>query len=423
MGSEERKRIEGNLRRLQSLQFKKEIVETTKEIMTNNTDIFDNKPYLFGYTNVVYDLSVRQFRHYQRSDLVSITTGYDWVEPTSDELNTMNVLIQSIMPKEEERECYLRILSTGLSGVALEKFIIENGVGGNGKGLSNDQMLCSLGNYGLIGNNALLTEKRKTGANPESANLHKKRYVVFREPSSRDKFENSAIKELTGGGNFSARGLYQSDTKKRLDMTCVVECNKKPLFAEAPQVADVRRVIDIPFRNIFTDDDLKVNPALGIYRGNAKYKEISFQQQHRCAFLKIIMNAYARYADDHCDLKIPLSIKERTDEYLQLSCSLYQWILDNYEKTENMKDVVQVRDMYYKFKGSDFYDNLTKADKRSYIEKYFISQIKEITFLEGHYFERKKIGKIDYYSILCGFKQKEDLYKSTFIVYEEELLN
>jgi len=120
------------------------------------------------------------------------------------------------MPKEEERECYLRILSTGLSGVALEKFIIENGVGGNGKGLSNDQMLCSLGNYGLIGNNALLTEKRKTGANPESANLHKKRYVVFREPSSRDKFENSAIKELTGGGNFSARGLYQSDTKKRL---------------------------------------------------------------------------------------------------------------------------------------------------------------------------------------------------------------
>jgi len=87
LGSEERKRIESNLRRLQSLQFKKEIVETTKEFMTNNTDIFDNKPYLFGFTNVVYDLSVRQFRHYQRSDLVSITTGYDWVEPTAEELN------------------------------------------------------------------------------------------------------------------------------------------------------------------------------------------------------------------------------------------------------------------------------------------------------------------------------------------------
>ena len=91
--TEQGNKMQGNLKKLQGLPFKKEIVETTKEIMTNNNDIFDNKPYLFGFTNVVYDLNVGQFRSYQRSDMVSLTTGYDWKEPTTEEINTMNELM------------------------------------------------------------------------------------------------------------------------------------------------------------------------------------------------------------------------------------------------------------------------------------------------------------------------------------------
>jgi len=405
------------------LPFQKEIVEKTKENLSSDDDIFDNNPYLLGFTNKVYDLKLGQFRNYQRSDMVSITTGYDWAEPTAKEVNTMNEIIKSVMPREEERECYERLLATGLSSVPLQKFIIFNGVGGNGKTLLNTQFLGALGGYAMIGNNAILTERNKTGANPEKANIHKKRFVVFREPSSRDVFQNSAIKELTGGGTFSGRDLYQSETKKKLCLTCVVECNKKPLFAETPLEADIRRVIDIPFRNLFTDDEHKVNPALGIYRADPNLNEDTFQKQHRCAFLKIIMDAYTRYANDQYDLKIPQSIKERTNEYLQLSCDLYQWILDNYEKTEDIKEIVKIRDMYAKFKLSDFYDNLNRADKRSakYTEKGFIMQIKEITFLDGHYFERKRIDGIDHRNILCGFQKKRDnITDTTTFTFEEE---
>jgi hypothetical protein len=49
--------------------------------------------------------------------------------------------------------------------------------------------------------------------------MHKKRFVVFREPSEHKKFENSIIKELTGGGTFSARGHHESNTKKELNLT------------------------------------------------------------------------------------------------------------------------------------------------------------------------------------------------------------
>ena len=158
------------------------------------------------------------------------------------------------MPIKEERDAYLQLLCTGIDGRCLEKFVIFAGNGGNGKGMIDDLMLLMLGNYGLIGNNGLLFETSKTGSNPEKANLHKKRFVVFREPPEKKKFENSIIKELTGGGEFSARGLYESDAKKELNLTMIVECNKKPLFTEEPTNAEVRRIIEICFRSTFVSD-------------------------------------------------------------------------------------------------------------------------------------------------------------------------
>ena len=154
------------------------------------------------------------FRDYQYDDYISTTTGYDWREPTKEEENTMTNLINIIMPIEEERELYLQILSTALDGRCLEKFIVFNGSGGNGKGMINDLLLLALGQYALIGNNGILFENSKTGSNPEKANMHKKRIVLFREPPEKNKFENSIIKELTGGGLFPQELIEKKKQKK-----------------------------------------------------------------------------------------------------------------------------------------------------------------------------------------------------------------
>ncbi len=65
-----------------------------------------------------------------------------------------------------------------------------NGRGRNGKGLINDLFLMALGDYGMMGNNALLFEKNKSGSNPEKSNMHMKRYIVFREPPEKSKMKN-----------------------------------------------------------------------------------------------------------------------------------------------------------------------------------------------------------------------------------------
>ena len=175
LNKEGRKAIESQLKKLKSLAFKKEVVETSKETLTRDDIEFDDKPHLFGFNNIVYDLKTHQFRDYKYDDFMSITTGYDWTEPTEDEIRNVEKLLTSIFTNDGERETILRIISTGLEGKALEKFIIFNGDGRNGKGVLNDIYLLALGGYAMIANNSMLFERRKTGCNPVLANTHKRK--------------------------------------------------------------------------------------------------------------------------------------------------------------------------------------------------------------------------------------------------------
>ena len=64
--------------------------------------------------------------------------------------------------------------------------------------------------------------------------------------------KNNEVKDITGGGEIQARMLHSSETKVRLSLTLVMECNKKPNFSEAPEKADAERVLDILFPSFFT---------------------------------------------------------------------------------------------------------------------------------------------------------------------------
>lgn len=386
--SKEFSSMKTKLNKLKNVKYKEEIVKTYKEYGLNDDIEFDNKWWLFGFKNKVYDLEKHEFREYRMDDYISITTGYNWIEPTNEQLKTMNNLIDKIMPIKEERELYLQILSTGLEGKCTEKFIIFNGSGGNGKGMINDIMLLAVGKYGMIANNSILFEKNKTGANPEKANLHQKRLVIAREPSENSKFENAVVKELTGGGKFSSRGLHENETEKKLALTLIVECNKKPLFAEEITQGDARRIIDIYFRSTFTDDEKMWNDDIYIYPIDTKLKTEQFQNDHKCALLYILFKEHEKLMKNDGKLPITESIKERTNSYLELSCQIVSWFKDNYICTESKEDIIKIKDIYENFSNSDYFVNLTKVEKRKYNKKYFIDYFSENIFLKKYYCEK-----------------------------------
>ena len=375
------------IKKLKTAKFKQEMVTTYKEINVKNEITFDNKYYLLGFNNIVYDLNKGEFREYEYSDYVSRTSGYDWKEPTTEEIDLINKLLKEIMPDNNERELYLQILSTSMSGESVENFVIFNGKGGNGKGMIDDLLLKALGNYGLIGNNNILFEPSKTGSNPEKSNIHKKRLVLFREPCENKKFENSVIKELTGGGTFSARGHHETNTIKELNLTMILEANKRPLFAEEPTDADARRIIDIYFGTKYTTEKELVNEQNRIYLANSYYKSDEFKIKYRYALLKILMDAYKKYRLNNNTFEIPKSIKERTTQYLEMSCNILQWFKDNYKHTEKKTDICKMRDLFDDFSSSNYFVNLTKNEKRKYNKTYFSDYISTNSILGKYHKE------------------------------------
>jgi phage/plasmid-associated DNA primase len=379
--------IKAKIEKLKLMNFKKDIVETYKEYGVDNKVKFDDKWWLIGFNNIVYDMEEEKFRDYRYEDYVSITTGYDWREPTDMELETVWNLIDSIMPIKEERDAYLQILSSGIDGRCIEKFIVFNGSGGNGKGVMDDLMITMLGNYGLLGNNGILFENSKTGSNPEKANLHKKRFVLFREPPEKKKFENAIIKELTGGGIFSARSHHEKETEKELNLTMIVECNKRPLFSEEPTNADVRRIIDIFFRSSFDTDDSKIDHSKYIFKANPYYKTKDFQNQHKFALFKILTEEHKKfYKNNGSILNMPKSIVDRTNNYLELSCNIVQWFKENYDEDEN--EYVKIQDIYETFKQSQYFIDMTKTEKSKYTRGYFFEYITHNIFFRKYYNER-----------------------------------
>lgn len=394
------------IEKLKTFHYKCDIVKTYKEYGVDLNVKFDNQWWLFGFNNLVYDLKEGHFREYKFNDYVSLTTKYDWREPTDEEIETMNKLIDTIMPVTEEKKLYLQILCTTLEGRSTERFILFNGSGGNGKGMINDILLLALGQYGFLGNNSILFEKNKTGSNPEKACLHQKRCVIFREPCERDKFQNAIVKELTGGGNFSARSHYEKYTEKELHMTMIVECNKRPLFAEEPQDAELRRLIDVHFKSKFVTNKSEVDETKHIYLANAMYKTKEFQEKHKFALLKILFNTHKEYKNNNYTLEIPKNIEDRSKQYLELSCNIVEWFKESYKITDDPKNILKLKDLFDGFKASDYYDNLTKIEKRKYNKKYFVDHVSENIFFKKYYHVRYG----DYRNVLnyCAIKTNDD---------------
>ena len=398
------KEIRRKINGLQSKTIIQRVVHQYKYVGAKNMS-FDDKWWLFGFTNMVFDLKIHEFRQYRLEDYVSITTGYDWIEPTQICIDNLENIILKIMPFEDERELYKQILSTGFEGRCLEKMCFFSGSGRNSKGFTTEFMLHILGGYGIQSNNSILFECAKTGSNPELANLDKKRFVVFKEPPSKRKIENSIIKELTGGGKISARSHYETQTQKILHNTTICECNTKPKLEE------ISRIIDLPFRSTFVDAHDDVDESKNIYLIDLTLKSIEFRDEHKYAFIKILMDAHIRYANNNYTFIIPQSVKKRTDDYLEESCDILGWFNENYicDPKCDKGLLVKIKCVYEKFKMSDYYALSSVSDKKVYTYNYFIKYFSTNMKTQRYYmskYDRIVNGeRIQNYNILLNFSE------------------
>lgn len=399
------------LLRLRNHNTKKGIVEEFKLLIKVDKDIFDLQPDLLGFTNGVYDLKNNIFRSANRDDYISLIVPYDYRKSTIDEMDTLLKFINSVLPVKEEKDFLLKALSSGLAGRTLENILILTGSGRNGKDTLISYLLQqTLGDKLFYNNsNIVITGNSSQGANQEKNNMDKKRVVMFNEPNKDSNLKCSTLKEITGGKEINARGLYSSNTRTVLHCTNIILCNKIPTLDNIDEAISQRLYV-IPFRSLFRKpEDIAKLPedTKYVYEVNTEYKEMSFINENKLAFMNLLLDYYVIFKNDGYVLKnAPQSIKDLSDAYMSDSDDFLSWFNDIADKTNDSNDVIKMIDLYEIFRQSDLYINMTKKEKRAMNKKKFCEEVSSNPNLKTHFRERYQKNNKNINQCIIGYKIK-----------------
>ena len=427
-----RKRMVDRLFMLKTSNGINSVASVAKTLMANYTLEFDTKGDLFGCENGVLDFGEECFRPYRFDDFITFSCGYDYTPfllgfkvidnegncrqvveaDLTQEFNASYDLImdiyKKIFPDEELRNYFFKIISTGLSGRAIEKFFVFNGAGRNGKGLNNEFLEKVLGTYYAGISPIVFSENQKNkssgGSNPEIAGLDNKRYVVSKEPQKDAPFHNNIIKDFTGGGLAKARMNYSNKTLVRLVLTLVMECNEKPPFSEPPKDADLQRINDILFGSFFTEEsdkwDINTGETNHIYPLDAGLKEkLKGSVVHKNTMLNILLRnlLLVKKAEYNLDIFKPESVKQRSLAYLQNSYDIHNIFNSVFEKRseENV-------DKYVNWKGDP-----ADAD-------WSLAKIAQVIRKSPEFYDLDKKKQKEYKAeVIEEFFRKNNFYKSS----------
>lgn len=399
------KRITASINCINTSSKQKSIIEQIPIILDKKDYKFDClKPNIFCFKNTCFDLGLKKQKKIDKYDYITLNTGYDWIEPTEEEVEKIDKFLNEIQPNKKVLDCVLSVLRRALYGKQEERFVMFNGEGGNGKGVLLELFQEILGDdYFYSGHNTILTTPIKGGANVELSQLHLKRCAVYSEPPEGIKLQSSTIKQLSGNPHINARGLYSSRTKTILHQLMILECNERPAISGRSDKALLRRIIDILFpMNFVESEDQIINPEFDRLRDES-FKDVDFKHKHKFALFKII------FESKHNDLYIPTEVKERGNQFLFDNDDLLKFIQEKYEYTTDNLQFIKVNDLYNNFKGSDIFSNFSKEERRNeWSKSKFTEKIKTSICLSRFYKDRKKISQKEYRSILVNYKEKPE---------------
>lgn len=351
--------------------------------ITNNKLEFDENPYLFAFTNAIYDFKEMKFVVPNPLDYISMTCGIAYNKDYDLTLvDSLDKLICSIHSNENIRNYHLSALATGMLGIQIQKLIVCSGTGGNGKGLLHKLMMTLLGDYGYILKPTCLTVPISEGSNPELANCHKKRFILSSEPDAKKTLDVSVVKAITGDKTLNVRMNFSNNCKCILQNTQFIECNKKLFFSEVDD-AIARRLETTPFSARFVDADkydADDKTITGII--NTEYDTDDWRKKYTQALFTILLRYVPNFLKH--GLVSPKEIQLENKKYLEESDKILETIHTTIVKTDDKKDYVKIKSLYESYKNTDYFRNLTKKEKRDSSYKAFNEYLEKSMFFRKY---------------------------------------
>ena len=358
---------------LKKTAFKESIMKECKCLFIDEKfeELLDNRNYLLGFDNGVYDLKLHIFREGMPDDYISLSTNKIYIpyNVESHEIAEINDFFQKLFTNENLRNYVLDILACAIDGsIAQERFYIFTGQGSNGKSRLLDLIQKAIGEYYATLPIALLTQKRaaSNSAQGEVERTKGRRFAVLQEPSENDKINIGYMKELSGNDRILTRGLYKEPYEFRPQFKMILACNELP---EVPSDdgGTWRRIRVIEFSSKFCEhpDPEKPNEFPMDLQLNEKL------ERYADVFLSMLIERHKTI--NPVKIIEPREVINATQKYKQNNDVIGQYIADHIINDAASKEKIGLMDVFNDFKQWS-YNNVAKGKKvpdRSQIKSYF----------------------------------------------------
>lgn len=283
-------------------------------VVAHNADL-DRDPFLLNAANGTVDLRTGELRAHQRGDLLTHNTGIDY-DPAA-ECPTFTQFLHDVFNGDTDLiEFIRRAVGYTLTGDVREQVLfIPHGCGSNGKSVFLNILRGLLGELALQAAPDLLMSDHNRRHPTEQAALYGRRAVICQETEQNRRFNETLVKQLTGGDRISARRMREDFWEFSPTGKIWLSTNHKPEIRGTDH-AIWRRIRLIPFNVTFHD------PGRGLPE-----KDTTMEER-----LRAEMSGILTWAVQGClawqrdGLTTPAAVQDATDAYRQQQDVLAAWI-------------------------------------------------------------------------------------------------
>lgn len=229
-----------------------------------------------------------------------------------------------------------------------ERYVLHNSVvtyNCNGKTTLDSLIKLTFGDYYDVLDMAVFTTRRNTAssASPEIVNKIGKRCIIMNEPEGDETFYVAKMKEYTGGGTITGRGLYKDQISFKPQWKFVVCCNDLPPIPSIDG-GTWRRIVVVPFETKFVDYEPKLKHEIKI----DKMVENKLPEWKQAFVWLLLKKYYVKFVKE--GLKEPEKVLQYTKNYRSDSDVIMEFITQNLELTKNEDDILDFRSMFDGFR-------------------------------------------------------------------------
>ena len=311
-------------------------------------DQWDCDDFLLGTPGGTVDLRTGELRPAARPDYITKATS---VTPAPKDAvpHTWLKFLAEIFPNDPQMPAFIqRLAGYALTGSTREhRFFLFHGTGRNGKGTLLGTLQQIMGDYAKgIPTNTLLETRNPQHAAP-LARLRGARLVRGAELPVGQVWNESLVKQMTGGDVITANMMRQDSFEFTPKFTLIVDANTKPRIRTTDPAMRARMTL-VPFTASFMGREDRGLP-------NRLEAEAG-------AILRWMIDGAVAWQRD--GLRIPASVEQASREYLDAEDSLADFIAEELE--EGAEDKVTVAALYQRYRKWAEEQGGKPASKRSF---------------------------------------------------------